>query len=233
VRRVRLLACHSNIYTQEEFAQIAGSFKIKQKSPYNLQGRIEKLAWFFKEGAGERDPLLKPHKRLRRLESCSDTLEKGLVTWRAIIDDCYLEHAVRTAALRLEEEVERNKNHAFKPNFEFFECTQIAVDEKFDEIDRVMDRACELLCEAVADLRAQIDASSSKGPDVPLHEFVRGLWETYFEQAAEPNEPNGWAASADERSGEFLDFLSACLSPFEKRKRTPSDLFQLYRRACA
>jgi hypothetical protein len=229
---VRLPACHSNIYTQEEFAQIAGSFKIKQRPPYSPQERIEKFAWFFKEGAGERDPLLKPHKRLRRLESCSDTLEKGLVTWRAIIDDCYLEHAVRTAALRLEEEVERNTNHAFKPNFEFFECTQIAVDEKFEEIDRVMDRACELLCEAVADLEAQI-ASGGKRANVPLREFVRDLWMTYLELAAEPKEPNGWAASADERSGEFLDFLSACLSPLEKRKRTPSDLFQLYRRACA
>jgi len=222
-----LPACHSNIYTQQEFAQIAGSFKIKQKPPYYLQERIEKLAWFFKEGATESDALLKPSERLRHLEGHYNTLRKGRRAWGATMNNRYLEHNVRMAA------ADRLKEPNEKPRFELFEARHITIDQQFDEIDRFMDLACELLGRAVADLRAEIDASSAKGPDVPLHEFVRGLWETYFEEAAEPNEPNGWEASADERSGEFLDFLSACLSPLEKQKRTPSNLFQLYRRACA
>jgi len=223
-------ACHDNIYTQEEFARIAGSFKIKQEPPYGLQERLEKLAWFYKEGAAENDPLLKPHERLRRLKSDYNKLRKDREAWRAMIDNHYLEHAVRVTAR------ERLKEPNEKPSFEVFKAMQIYIDQQFDDIDKINNLKCELLGRAVANLTAEIKASGGKGgnrPKAPLHEFVRDLWEMYHDVAADPETPNGWKASVDECSGEFLEFLAACLSPLEKRERRPSDLFQLYCRATA
>jgi hypothetical protein len=225
----QLPSSHDNIYTQEEFARIAGSFKIKPEPPYSLQEHLEKLAWIYKEGAAENDPLLKPYERLRHLKSHYNSVRKGREAWRAIIDNHYLERAVRAAA------TERLKEPNGKPSFEVFQARHIYLDQQFDGIEKVNDLKCELLGRAVADLKVEIKASGGKGgnrADVPLYEFVRGLWEMYVEVAAEPEDPNGWRASATERSGEFLDFLAACLSPLEKKRRRPSNLLQLYQRAC-
>ena len=220
----------AGVYSEEDFAKIIRSFKQKDDLTDRFQERLERLVWIYNEGAAENDPLLVLSARKQHLEIDYGQLRRARNAWSRINGNHYLAHQILMAAIA------KQVPDLRRPGLISYIGRSFAANRQLSNIRRGLESACEIIKKAIDQVQDEMDPNGGKGgnrPDVPLYQFVRGLWEIYFDFVAEPKKPNGWRASAAECRDEFLDFLAACLEPLEKDPRSPADLYQLYSRACA
>jgi hypothetical protein len=234
----------SRSYTNSDFVKITRSFNATDnlvgKKQAAFRHSVEKLAWFYKAGKTENDPLLKSlSERKRHLdEGLLQKLRAARRAWVKATGNHYTAHEISRASDALVKQL---------PDFEDPEVLSLdgrssTVHRQLRNIAKNIDLACTIAEKAVARVDLEIEADGRRGSkrsDEALHEFVRSLWDLYDEIAAEPKKPkNPQRADGGQVPGEFLCFLDACLRPVEIRPpeedaRTWGSLYQLYHRAHA